>query len=1273
MKFKRIKSAKQGKTFKKGEQCVQNPSTRKHRDNVKKSVMSHNKTGGGLTVEALEKHEEAMDDEISLTGLTISDKSSAVSAKSKAFSISGLTDCSNLSFYNVLNKWSSTNALDQEKCAILAAVTEVIRSKGGTENETEYFAALMTALDGNEENGANFITAITFLISLVIKKVPPEVLKAKFSDTCKSFVVLLQKYYEDGRASLLMALLQCLSTSLMAQEVAVWSESSTQHTFQILLTFVVHSKPKVRKLAQASVQSLLKLNLINHKKHPIGSATTKFAIQMLQQHGKDTSSTAHHVLNMLKQCLHYLNAQNLKELCETILSLLSSNDHIIKTNTMSTLSAMFNANPPEENLNVELNMKLIAVLYDFQPNVNDISVATSWLSLMLASHSNLSLISDKSCIKILPLFYERAMKFLLSENRTVALAAADNMKKVSGQCLEPSLELVEEDIKAEDSSFLKIFQHIEAGLGYKYAPVWDIVLNALQYMYLAFGKISNATFKSNVINLIDLHGTPDFPFINSLEKTVGAAVKSLGPEFILNERPLNLVSEEKVGQFPNAWLLPVMKDHIEATSLQYFISHFLPMAAQIRQKAMKCREINQDLEAKVLETLLSQIWSLLPGFCTNPVDLKEAFPNIAKILGTAMNDRKDLRAFVLQALRTLISKTIDEDELKCIGNFSKNYLPILFNLYTSEDKDCAALSLPILETIKVFLVITDTTLISTFLKRLLEKLKTETVTNKQLQLMDLAVCMVRYSSEDLTENLYKIALDHIKDQDKGKQKKSYRILEELLDSNSESCKELVKQKFKKMQKVFTGSQDAAAPSSKAPRLRCLSLMVKKLDDGSKDFLNTILPEVILCTKGISVKARDAAFDLLVDIGSAFVYLSKQSKEECIEKYFQFVMAGLAGSPHMISASLLTFTKLVHEYRHCITATLISSVLENAVELLKSKNTEVVKACLLFVRAITKILDANELSGHLEVMIKNLFCWNISNRNTYRTQIKHIIEKLERKCGYELIKSYIPDAHKKLLVHMRKMRERGKRNKDKVKPDDDMDKEDRPKDTWEDILAESDDENEAPKGKSNNTRNNNTKDRSSNKKTWIVEGDDAVDLLDPSAAKKVVATRPKKMKKERKSDDFDFSSDGRLLINDDEDDKDNDQSMEGPLDIGEKDMLGGFDKTPKKLKLGKRKHLEEMPEDDEMNMYQPGGSGIHRKQDDEPSNKKKFGEEYRAKKSDGDVRLKGKHDPYAYIPLDRQKLNKRKQAKLSGQFNGMVKAARKGAQVGSNKFRKNKSK
>ena len=39
----------------------------------------------------------------------------------------------------------------QQICAVLAAVTEVIRSQGGKETETEYFAALVSTSSGLED------------------------------------------------------------------------------------------------------------------------------------------------------------------------------------------------------------------------------------------------------------------------------------------------------------------------------------------------------------------------------------------------------------------------------------------------------------------------------------------------------------------------------------------------------------------------------------------------------------------------------------------------------------------------------------------------------------------------------------------------------------------------------------------------------------------------------------------------------------------------------------------------------------------------------------------------------------------------------------------------------------------------------------------------------------------------------------------------------------------------------------------------------------------
>lgn len=97
-------------------------------------------------------------------------------------------------------------------------------------------------------------------------------------------------------------------------------------------------------------------------------------------------------------------------------------------------------------------------------------------------------------------------------------------------------------------------------------------------------------------------------------------------------------------------------------------------------------------------------------------------------------------------------------------------------------------------------------------------------------------------------------------------------------------------------------------------------------------------------------------------------------------------------------------------------------------------------------------------------------------------------------------------------------------------------------------------------------------------------------------------------------------------------------------------------------------------------YVAGGKGIHRplnggasvrsrytngtSKTDFSSKSTAHGSEYRSKKSKGDMKKKGSLDPYAYFPLSRNTLNKRKRAKNIGQFKNIVQAAQKGAAAGS---------
>lgn len=88
----------------------------------------------------------------------------------------------------------------------------------------------------------------------------------------------------------------------------------------------------------------------------------------------------------------------------------------------------------------------------------------------------------------------------------------------------------------------------------------------------------------------------------------------------------------------------------------------------------------------------------------------------------------------------------------------------------------------------------------------------------------------------------------------------------------------------------------------------------------------------------------------------------------------------------------------------------------------------------------------------------------------------------------------------------------------------------------------------------------------------------------------------------------------------------------------------------------------------LNSYQAGGSGIHRplassvksgysrysSSSKKSAASRNTGSEYKASKAGGDLKKKGKHEPYAYVALSRNSLNRRKRGKSGNQFKSISK-------------------
>uniref|UniRef100_A0A8C1CWC5 Ribosomal RNA processing 12 homolog n=1 Tax=Cyprinus carpio carpio TaxID=630221 RepID=A0A8C1CWC5_CYPCA len=1260
------------KRWKKGHSSDSNPETSRYRKAARSRYFSRPLEKSDLTVDALKLHNELQAGSLqkSSDAMQAGDvmEDQALTEKTSGTFLSGLSDCSNLTFRKVQRYWESNSAAHKEICAVLAAVTEVIRSQGGMETETEYFASLMTTLEAVDSSES--LAAVAYLLNLVMKRLPAAVLKKKFSDTAKAFMDVMTNQVNSDSSSCLRWIISCLATLLRKQDLSVWSYPSTLQLYHGLLSFTVHSKPKVRKAAQQGVCSVLRYsdfvfsdNAPVH--HPAAAATAKFCCKELEQSGgSKEDTTTLHVIGLLKDLLSAFPLSSVKSCCETLLRLMTLSHVLVTANAMQAFHKLFSSKPSPASMSAELNAQIITALYDYVPSENDLQPLLAWLAVMEKAHVHLSSLQSSLSISHLPRLFSVTMSCLLSPHTQVVSTATQTLKTLLNECVAPHMAEIGPVLPSTSAGngacILKMFRIVEEGLSYRFHASWPFVLQILGCFYRAAGRQAHPIMIKSLQSLCDLRATPQFPFSGELDLAVGGAVENMGPEVVLKAVPLLITGTDDDLEFPRSWLIPVIRDHVKNTQLAYFTSYFFPLANNLKQTGL--------YQSQIHTLVYIAIWTMLPGFCTKPTDLLASFKGIARSLGMALNDRPDLRLCICQALRTLINKSCDTEEEKAeLKRFSKNFLPILFNVYNQQPKpgEMVSARMAVLDTIRVYLSITEQEMVCTFLQKASERLNSADNSEfTRLAVIDLIVAMAPFVDEASMTQTFSLLKPFVASKVASIQKKAYRVIEEICGGESASCKAFVLQNLEELKTMLIDSLTTAASSSKRPRLKCLIHIVKQLNEEHRGFITALLPEVILCTKEMSIGARKNAYSLLVEIGNAFVRFCGNTKD-AINEYLGHVYIGLTGSVTMITCAVLALTRLVFHYKDTIDVSSLELLLQNVCLLLSSRTRDIVKASLGFLKVLLFSLDVKVLASHITVIMEGISNMNDMRRH-FRSKLKSIYTKMIRKFGVELVKSMLPADQHKVLVNIRKTEARNKRRKLVSKTEEDgSDTEDEtPKmkgESIEDILAETDsdsDEDEKPrKGQKKPVRKG---------QAWLKEGisDEPLNFLDPKAAQRVLATNPNLKKASKAEHGFKVTSDGRLIIKE-EDDEDDDNTKDAEMD----DILE--EAGVKTKKNPKRKMRDEL--DDDMDVeptmkYKAGGIGIHRPLDRRPE----FGTEYKSKKGKGDVKKAGKCDPYAYIPLKKAQLNRRKKAKLQGQFKGMVRGAKKGALSGSRILKKRKA-
>lgn len=138
-----------------------------------------------------------------------------------------------------------------------------------------------------------------------------------------------------------------------------------------------------------------------------------------------------------------------------------------------------------------------------------------------------------------------------------------------------------------------------------------------------------------------------------------------------------------------------------------------------------------------------QLWQILPAhFSESPKDFQQTMPILAPILGflesnfhqkyfilgAALNERPDLRLKALASIRAALQ--MDDQSTNIMRRFAKNFLPILFSIYTNDQVeeensrkvDPKAVHLSTLETLRLYMRHIPAELLKQYISVALKKL-----------------------------------------------------------------------------------------------------------------------------------------------------------------------------------------------------------------------------------------------------------------------------------------------------------------------------------------------------------------------------------------------------------------------------------------------------------------------------------------------------------------------------------------------------------------------
>ncbi|KZO92603.1 NUC173-domain-containing protein [Calocera viscosa TUFC12733] len=995
-------------------------------------------------------------------------------------------------------------------------------------------------------------------------------------------------------------------------------------------------------------------------------------------------------------------SERIADLVNCLLRLPALGSSYMTTNAYDLLSNLLERSTSESSFEEGKIPSILVVVLSSQPDKNDQLLAAAWLRVV--EHGMVAYARDdaEGCAKEVGTIWRSVWKWLELNDSTILTAAADALCAVARYCI--SVPLIEEALQAKGDAARKktilggILGLAEASLNnISYAQAMPYLLRVntalLSRLRIRIGRSAQGrpptAAEKLMIGTVKLVGSmrtrKGFEHRERADDVLGMAIEVTGPQAVLNALPLNLEPEKLAVDEGRAYLLPLLRTRVTNASLGHFVNYFVPLSERLFNVQAKAEEDGKAVEVKVYGALVEQIWACFPAYCDMPVDLTEAFTsNFAQVLTQVLYQQPNMRSSVLRGLQRLVERNsslaasagppeelknsfaMDQEDAKANVEFLRgmagNLLSVFFNVFGSAERDARGL---VGDVISTYFKIADLKIVASTYERVVNLLKDDmkksapivpaSGTSVSYTMLDLLILFVPHlPTKQANSLLWMIASpEFLANKDASIQKKAYRLLARLAQSQK-----VLKDGTgtDKLLTVVSENSSAIATGAKRGRLSVFLALVPTLPPTLLHHIAHMLTEAVLGTKEVNEGARNEAFDVLVQMGvkmSQGGTISRSLLDDIadsadvpasIEEFITMVAAGLAGTtPHMISASITALSRLLFEFKDTIPEEMQGELISTVIVFVESKNREIVKSALGFVKVVVTALPSDTVQPHLPSMIPALLSWSHDHKNHFKGKVRHIFERLIRKFGFEAVYSQADEEHRKVLTGIKKRKDRAKRKRANAEADGEAEEsgeENAPRATtgnaFEDVLygseSEIDDDESADERPVRNVPR--TKKGTKGQARLRMDDDAPMDLLHDAAAQ-LSKTSAKRRKPGQDAAAFKTDESGRLVFAA-EDQEMHDataaEDVEGNAYRETITSADGFTRGRRgEVRFNKNTKKRRAAEDEDIEMVDA----------DEPPKKKPFedkkrptklGQEFRSKSAKGDVRRAGQPEPYAYVSL-----------------------------------------